>query len=136
MMGIYTMTDLVELASAHPFEPTVTLLAEAIETAGLTIFARIDHAAAAKAVGLEMPPTTVLIYGNPRGGTPVMLAAPNAALDLPLHALIRADAAGQVHVVYRAISETLEAVGVPAEIAARLASGQQVISDALRHQGT
>jgi uncharacterized protein (DUF302 family) len=126
------VTDMVELISARAFEPTVTLLAETIEKAGLTIFARIDHAAAARAAGLEMPPTIVLIYGNPRGGTAVMLAAPNAALDLPLRVLIRQDVAGPVHVVYHGITDTLRAAGVPDEMAARIAPGQQLVSDAVR----
>jgi len=125
------MTDMVELISARAFEPTVALIVEAIEKAGLTIFTRIDHAAAAKAAGLEMPPTTVLLYGNPRGGTPVMLAAPNAALDLPLRVLIRQDVAGAVCVVYHTITETLRAAGVPAEMAARLEPAQRLILDAM-----
>lgn len=126
------MTDMVELISAGAFEPTVALIVETIEKAGLTIFARIDHAAAARTVGLEMPPTTVLVYGNPRGGTPVMLAAPNAALDLPLRVLIRQDAAGPVHVVYHMITETLHAAGVPAEMAARLEPAQRLILQAMQ----
>ncbi|HEY4201522.1 MAG TPA: DUF302 domain-containing protein [Devosiaceae bacterium] len=126
------MTDVVELISANAFDPTVRRIAEAIEKAGLTIFARIDHAAAAKAAGLEMPPTIVLIYGNARGGTPVMLAAPNAALELPLRVLIRADAAGAVYVVYRAIAETLRGAGVGTEMAARLEPAQRLIADAAR----
>jgi uncharacterized protein (DUF302 family) len=126
------MTDMVELVSRHAFNATVALLVEAIEEAGLTVFAQIDHASAAKEVGMEMPPTTVIIYGNPRGGTPVMLAAPNAALDLPLHVLVRQDAAEPVHVIYRAIAETLHAAGVPAEIAARLAPAQKLIFDTIR----
>jgi uncharacterized protein (DUF302 family) len=127
------MTDTVELISTNSFETTVALLVEVIEKAGLTIFTQIDHAAAAKGVGLEMPPTTVLIYGNPQGGTPVMLAAPNAALDLPLHVLIRQDATGTIHVVYRAITETLAASGVPADIAARLVPGQKLIHNTIRN---
>src|ERR1700754_5250755 len=114
------MTDMVELISAFGFEPTVERLTTAIEKAGMTIFAQIDHAAAARTVGLEMPPTIVLIYGNPRGGTPVMLAAPNGALELPLRVLIRRDPAGPVHVVYHKITEVLSEAGVPAEMAARL----------------
>ncbi|RWA53434.1 hypothetical protein AU476_14045 [Cupriavidus sp. UYMSc13B] len=58
---------------------------------GMTIFARIDHAEAARNVGLAMPPTQVLIYGNAKRGTPLMLAAPGVALDLPLRVLVRDD---------------------------------------------
>jgi uncharacterized protein (DUF302 family) len=126
------MTNMVELISTYGFEPTVESLIKAIEKAGLTIFARIDHAEAARTVGLEMPPTIVLLYGNPRGGTPVMLAVPNAALDMPLRVLVRQDPAGPVHVVYHRITETLCEAGAPAEMAARLEPGQQLISDALQ----
>ena len=66
---------LVEHFSASDFEMTMQRLTEAIGGAGMTIFARIDHAAAARAVGLHMPPTVVLFFGNPKGGTPVMLAS-------------------------------------------------------------
>jgi len=125
------MTDIVELISTFDFEPTVERLTKAIEKAGMTIFAQIDHAAAARMVDLEMPPTIVLIYGNPRGGTPVMLATPNGALDLPLRVLIRQDLAGPVHVVYHRITGALSEAGVPAEMAARLEPAQQLISAAL-----
>jgi hypothetical protein len=62
---------------------------------GVTIFARIDHAEAARNAGLAMPPTQVLIYGNAKGGTPLMLGAPSIALDLPLRVLVRDDCQGQ-----------------------------------------
>jgi uncharacterized protein (DUF302 family) len=72
---------------------------ERIETAararGLTIFARFDHGAEAHKAGLSMPPTQVIVLGNPKGGTPVMLAAPTAALDLPLKILVRQAADGK-----------------------------------------
>jgi uncharacterized protein (DUF302 family) len=73
-----------EMSSAIPFSRMLEILTSAIEHAGMTVFARIDHAAGALLSGLRMPPSVVLIYGNPAGGTPVMLASPRAALDLPL----------------------------------------------------
>ena len=76
-----TLDTYVEHASAHDFAPTVDRLEKAIARAGLTIFARIDHHGAARDAGLAMPSTIVLIYGSPRGGTPVMLATPRVALD-------------------------------------------------------
>ena len=65
---------LVEHASGAAFAPTIERLVRAIESAGMTVFAHIDHAAGAQAVGMEMLPTMVLLYGSPRGGTPIMLA--------------------------------------------------------------
>ena len=73
--------NFIEQTSPFAFAATLDRLSAAITAAGMTIFAQIDHAAGAQSVGLSMPPTTVLIYGNPRGGTPVMLALPAAALD-------------------------------------------------------
>ena len=71
----------VEHKSSVGFQPTVDRLVAAIEKAGMSVFATIDHAGGAKAVGMSMPPTIVLIYGQARGGTPVMQANPAAALD-------------------------------------------------------
>ncbi len=82
-------SDIVERASPLSFDLTLERLSQAITGAGMTIFARIDHSANARDVGMTMPPSTVLIYGNPKGGTPVMIAAPLAALDLPLRVLVR-----------------------------------------------
>jgi uncharacterized protein (DUF302 family) len=121
-----------EHVSAHGFAATVARLEEAIAQAGLTIFARIDHAGAARDVGLTMPPTLVLIYGNPRGGTPIMLAAPQAALDLPLRVLVRESADGRVLVGFHPIVETLRNAGVAAELAARLAPAQALLVEDVR----
>ncbi|MCX8253604.1 MAG: DUF302 domain-containing protein [Beijerinckiaceae bacterium] len=122
----------IEHVSAHGFAATVARLEEAIAQAGLTIFARIDHAGAAREVGLAMPPTLVLIYGNPRGGTPIMLAAPQAALDLPLRVLVRESADGRVLVGFHPIVETLRNAGVAAELAARLAPAQALLVEDVR----
>jgi uncharacterized protein (DUF302 family) len=74
--------------SRYPVPETVDRLAAAVRMAGNTIFARIDHAANAAAAGLTMPPTQVLIFGNGAAGTPLMLASPLVALDLPLRFLV------------------------------------------------
>jgi uncharacterized protein (DUF302 family) len=102
----------VELASDYGFDETLARLTDAIEGAHLKIFARIGHSAEATQVGLSMPPTTVLIYGNPRGGTPLMLAAPAVALDLPLRVLVRADADGRTVVAYHPAATMKSAFGL------------------------
>ena len=99
---------IVELNSRWLFAETVARLEAAIGQAGMAIFARIDHAAGAAEVGLAMPPTVVLIYGNPRGGTPVMQAAPLTALDLPLRVLVR-EADGRVLVAFHPAAPMLRA---------------------------
>ena len=129
-------TDLLgsyaEHVSAHGFAATVTRLEQTIAQAGLTIFARIDHAGAARDVGLTMPPTLVLIYGNPRGGTPIMLAAPQAALDLPLRVVVREDRDGRVLVGFHPIAGLLRNAGVADDLAARLVPAQALLMEGVR----
>jgi uncharacterized protein (DUF302 family) len=118
-----------EHASNFSFVETLKRLEDAIAAAGMTIFARIDHAAAAPAE-LVMPPTMVLIYGNPRGGTPIMLKVPLTALELPLRVLLR-EQDGQTSICFRPIAPLLSAFGLPAEIAGRLEPAQQLLVDAV-----
>jgi uncharacterized protein (DUF302 family) len=123
--------DGVRLESAFGFSETIARLRSALEAKGFAIMAVIDHAAAAKAVGLAMPPTTVLIYGNPKGGTPLMLAAPDFALELPLRVLVREDESGQVHAVFNAAGTLEGKHGLPAGMAERLAPAESVIQSAI-----
>ncbi len=94
---------LVVKPSNHSVEETIDRLQAALEEKGLTIFARVDHQAGAEAAGLDLPPTQLLIFGNPKLGTPLMTAAPTTAIDLPQKALAYEDADGQVHLVYNDI---------------------------------
>lgn len=87
---------LVSLASPYPVTETLDRLVSVLRAKGATIFARIDHAAAAAEAGLAMRPTQLLIFGNPRIGTPVMMAAQTLAIDLPFKALAWEDDAGHV----------------------------------------
>jgi uncharacterized protein (DUF302 family) len=93
---------LITLAS--PFGPRETLdrLLDAVVRHGMTVLAHVDHAAAAKAVGLQLRPADVVLFGNPRAGTPLMQAAPTMAIDLPLRALVWQDEAGAVWLSYNA----------------------------------
>ncbi len=81
--------------SRHGPKDTMDRLAAAVTAHGMTILARIDHAAAAAEVGLPLRPTEVLVFGNPRAGTPLMQAAPTIGIDLPLKALVWQDEAGR-----------------------------------------
>jgi uncharacterized protein (DUF302 family) len=89
---------MMTLDSPAPAAATLDKLEESIRKHGLKVFGRIDHAAAAKEAGLSMPAATVVIFGNPAGGTPNFLRAPTLAIDLPLKALVWDDAAGKTHV--------------------------------------
>lgn len=124
--------DFFEQQSGLSFVRTLGRLIAAIEVAGMRVFARIDHAAAAREVDLSMPQTTVLIYGNPKGGTPMMLASPAAALDLPLRVLVREDADGHTFIAFHPVVQMLVKAGVAEPLAARLAPAQQVLVNALR----
>jgi uncharacterized protein (DUF302 family) len=130
MSGIDT-TGYVEHKSSMSFQPTVDRLVAAIEKAGMSVFATIDHAGGAKAVGMSMPPSVVLIYGQARGGTPVMQADPAAALDLPLRVLIREDASGDTLIAFHPIQQTFAHYKVPRELAERLSKAQQLLVNSL-----
>ncbi len=121
----------VEHKSSVGFQPTVDRLVAAIEKAGMNVFATIDHAGGAKAVGMSMPPTIVLIYGQARGGTPVMQADPASALDLPLRVLIREDTNGGTLIAFHPIQQTLAPYKIPGEFAERLAKAQQLLVNAI-----
>lgn len=108
-------TDLIHKISAHSVTVTIDRLAAAAEGAGATVFARVDHAAGAAKAGLELRPTELLIFGNPKLGTPAMLDGQTAGLDLPLRVLAYADAEGVVHLTYHNPSELGEAHALPAD---------------------
>lgn len=87
---------IVSLASRHSVDETVSRIQSILQAKGVTLFAVVDHSGEAAKAGLAMPNTKLLIFGNPAAGTPLMLAAPSAAIDLPLKLLVAGDAAGGV----------------------------------------
>ena len=91
---------LITLPSAHGVKETVDRLAAEVTAKGMTVFARIDHAAGAKEVGLPLRPTELLIFGNAAGGTPLMQVLQTAGIDLPLKALAWEDADGKCWLSY------------------------------------
>src|SRR6201987_6503660 len=90
----------VQVASRYAVEEPVQRLTRAFTEKGMQIFATIDHSGEAAKVGLKMPATKVVIFGSPKGGTPLMLAAPSLAIDLPLKGLVAEDANGKASVTY------------------------------------
>ena len=92
----------VNVASSHSVSETIDRLESLAKSKGLTVFARIDFSGDATKAGLAMPPTQMLIFGSPKAGTPLMLAAPSVAIDLPLKALAWQDGGGRVWVSYNA----------------------------------
>jgi len=93
--------ELITKTSPYSVHETVDRLEAAVKEAGATVFARVDHAEGAKKVDMELRPTMLLIFGNPKLGTPAMQDAQTAGLDLPLRVLTYSDASGDVHVTYR-----------------------------------
>jgi uncharacterized protein (DUF302 family) len=124
-------SDITQHASSLPFDETVERLVQAIANGGMTIFARIDHAANARNVGMTMPPATVLVYGNPKGGTPIMLASPLAALDLPLRVLVWEREDGKAAIAFHPVVAMLRAAGAPQDAAGRLEPAQRMLLAAL-----
>jgi uncharacterized protein (DUF302 family) len=122
----------VRLESSYSFLDTLAHLRSALEAKGFTIFATIDHRAAAQSVGLDMPPTTVLIYGNPKGGTPLMLATPDFALELPLRLLVREGEHGKVYVTYNASAKLEGNHGLPTGMAEKLAPAEPIITNTVK----
>ncbi len=91
---------MVHLSSPYSVAETITRLEALLQAQGLIEFCRIDHSGEAEKAGFSMPPTQVIIFGSPKGGTPLMIASPTLAIDLPLKALIWQEAGGQVRVSY------------------------------------
>jgi uncharacterized protein (DUF302 family) len=107
---------LSNIPSNHSVDETVAKLKAILQSEGITLFALIDHSGEAAKVGMQMRPTKLLIFGNPKGGTPVMLAAPSTAIDLPLKILIWEDAHGKVWLTYNSPAYLQERHNIPAEL--------------------
>ncbi len=121
--------ELTTKTSPRSVAETVARLQSLAEAKGLQVFAVIDHSGEAKKAGLELRDTKVVIFGSPQAGTPVMQAAPLAALDLPLKALVWSDG-GQTKVTYTAPTALARRYGLSEELSARLA-GVDGLTDAL-----
>jgi uncharacterized protein (DUF302 family) len=104
----------------------------AVRVAGMKVFARIDQAAEARANGLVMPPAVLLVFGSPKAGTPLMVARPTVAIDLPLKALVWRDEAGATWLTYNTPALLVERHGLDPALAARLAPVGDLLEAAVR----
>ena len=118
--GTAEIPGIVHRRSAAGVGGTVARLRAAIEEAGATVFADIDQGAAAKEVGLDLRPTRLLVFGSPAAGTPVMVAVPLSALDLPLKILVWQDDRDEVWMTYLAANWLADRYDLPAEMARSL----------------
>jgi uncharacterized protein (DUF302 family) len=114
----------VDIPSDASVDETVARLRGVLQAKGVTLFASIDHSGEAAKVGMTMPPTKLLVFGNPRAGTPLMLAEPRSAIDLPLKILVWEDARGKVWVSINSPSYLQERHELPADLLPVLAAAE------------
>jgi len=120
-MALSGGNGIIDIPSNHSVDETVDKLKGILVAKGITLFALVDHSGEAEKVGMKMRPTKLLIFGSPKGGTPVMLAAPSIAIDLPLKILIWEDGQGKVWVSYNSPAYLQERHGVPQELLQNIA---------------
>jgi uncharacterized protein (DUF302 family) len=114
-------SGIVTLRSNHLLEETVRRIEEALGAKGVKLFALIDHSGEAEQAGMKMPPTKLLIFGHPKAGTPLMLASPSAAIDLPLKLLVAEDGQGRVWISYNSPSYLQARHNLPQELLQNIA---------------
>jgi len=107
---------IIDVESRHSVDETTAKLRAILEAKGVTLFALVDHSGEAEKAGMKMRPTKLLIFGSPKAGTPLMLAAPSIAIDLPLKILVWEDADGKVWVSYNAPDYLRDRHNVPADL--------------------
>lgn len=122
---------IVDLPSRYSVPETINRLQSILKENGVTVFALVDHSGEAAKVGLEMRPTQLLIFGNPKGGTPLMIAAPSCAIDLPLKALAWQDAQGKVWLSYNSPEYLQQRHGIPADLMKNIAGPAALLRKAV-----
>jgi uncharacterized protein (DUF302 family) len=127
-LAVQKKEGIVRIPSLHSVNETVDKLKTILQSKGVTLFALVDHSGEAEKVGLKMPPTKLLIFGNPKGGTPLMLAAPSVAIDLPLKILVAEDS--QVWISYNGAEYLKERHDLPRNLLPNIAVVQTVAAAA------
>ena len=120
-MPTSTGNGIVSQPSNHSVDATVEKLKGILQAKGVALFALVDHSGEAEKVGLKMPPTKLLIFGSPKAGTPLMVASPSIAIDLPLKILVAEDAAGKVWVSYNSPAYLQERHNLPENLLQNIA---------------
>lgn len=121
-MPPFSSRGIISKPSNHFFDETIAKLRNVVESKGIALFALVAHSGEAEKVGLKMPPTKLLIFGNPKAGRPLMLASPGIAMDLPLKILVSQDAAGKVWLSYNDPAYLTERHRLPADFLPVLAA--------------
>jgi uncharacterized protein (DUF302 family) len=120
-MSAASENGIVRIASQHSVDNTVSKVEAILQAKNVKLFTVVDHSGEAEKAGLKMPNTKLLIFGNPKGGTPLMLASPSVALDFPLKILVAEDTAGKVWISYNSPAYLQQRHGLPANLLANIA---------------
>jgi uncharacterized protein (DUF302 family) len=129
-MAPNAISGITHVATNHSVDATVEKLTTILQSSGITLFALIDHSGEAAKAGLKMPPTRLLIFGSPNAGTPLMLAAPSTAIDLPLKILISEDPQGKVWLSYNTPDYLQQRHNFPAEFLKNIAAVETLANKA------
>jgi len=122
---------LLQVGSKYSVDETVKRLESVLAERGVRVFAVVDHSGEAEKVGMKMRPTKLVIFGNPKGGTPLMVAAPTLAIDLPLKALVSEDESGKVWVSYNSPEYLKERHRVPEDLIKNIAVAGALVAKAV-----
>jgi uncharacterized protein (DUF302 family) len=123
-------SGIVTVESSHSVDLTVQKIEELLRAKGVKLFALIDHSGEAQSVGLHMRPTKLLIFGHPKAGTPLMIASPSVAIDLPLKLLVAEDETGKVWISYNDPAYLQGRHGFPQELTANISVVQGLAAKA------
>jgi uncharacterized protein (DUF302 family) len=126
-----TPNGIITHPSPYPVPETLDRLESILRAKNITIFARVDHSGEAEKVGLHMPPTQLLIFGSPKGGTPLMLTSPLSAIDLPLKALAWQDAACKIWLSYNDAQYLRDRHALPENLLAPISNLNSLIQQAV-----
>jgi uncharacterized protein (DUF302 family) len=129
-MAMIADNGIINKASNHSVDATVEKLKGILEAKGVTLFALVDHSGEAEKAGMKMPPTKLLIFGNPKAGTPLMLAAPSSAIDLPLKILVWQDGQGRVWLSHNSPQYLQKRHGLPQDLLANIAVAEALAGKA------
>ena len=121
---------IVNNSSNHSVDETVQKLKGILQTKGVTLFALVDHSGEAEKAGMKMRPTKLLIFGSPKAGTPLMLAAPSSAIDLPLKILVWEDTGEKVWISYNSPAYLQDRHGLPPELMSNISSIETLAAQA------
>jgi uncharacterized protein (DUF302 family) len=130
-MSSNSVPGFISKPSQHSVAETIQRLSALLKSKGVAIFALVDHSGEAEKAGLKMRPTQLLIFGNPKAGTPLMVTAPSTAIDLPIKALVWEDADGKVWLSYNSPDYLQQRHGFPSELEKNLAAVEPLLAQAV-----